>query len=108
MVAVRAAHAQEAVFETAAFEVSIEFTPDILRQDCAKGGRLIQECRVMLPDDPVQESLFGTVALAAVNDPTPFDNAQDRLGTGRKRQPVRQAHGGHDRVLAVGSIEDTS
>jgi hypothetical protein len=38
--AVRAAHAQEAVFQAAAFEVSIEFARYILRQGRALGGRL--------------------------------------------------------------------
>ena len=76
MVTVRAAHAQEPVFQAATLEVIIEFPLDIRRQGRAMCGHVVYKRRVMLRDDLVEKGLFGTVALVMVG-------AWTRLGTGR-------------------------
>ena len=47
-----AAHLQEAVFETAAFEVILELALHIARQFPALLRQKSRECRVILVDDP--------------------------------------------------------
>jgi hypothetical protein len=106
---VRTAHAQEAMFETAALEVLIEFAHYILRQGRALRGQLACKRRVVLRDDLVEKGLFRAVASITVGA-RPWAGlavGASTARTGRLRQPVRQAHGGHDRVLAMGSVEDT-
>ena len=64
---VRAAHAQEPVFQAATLEVILEFPLDIVRQGRAKGCHLIHKRGIVLRDELVEESLLWTVALVPVN-----------------------------------------
>jgi hypothetical protein len=52
------AHPQEAM-QTAAFEIVLEFPLHVTRQRPPLPGHVVNEHRVMLFDDPVEQGLFG-------------------------------------------------
>ena len=62
LMTVRAAHAQEPVFQAATLEVIIEFPLDILRQGRALCGHLVHKRGIVLLDERVEVSLLWTVA----------------------------------------------
>ena len=64
--AVRAAQAQEAVFQTATLQESIEFPRNILRQSRVASGHVVCKHGVVLLDELIEKGLFGAVALIAV------------------------------------------
>jgi hypothetical protein len=66
-----AAQTQEAMFETAAFEVILELPPDIRRQLPALLRQMGSECRVILVDDPIEKGVLGTMALVTTRIPLP-------------------------------------
>ena len=61
-----AANPQEAMFQTAAFEVIVEFLPHITRQLRALLRQMGGKHRVMMFDDSVEKCLFRLVALVTV------------------------------------------
>ena len=64
--AVRTAHAQEAVFQTATLQESIEFPRNILRQSRVASGYVVYKHGVVLLDKLIEKGLFGAVALITV------------------------------------------
>jgi hypothetical protein len=71
-----AAHPQEAVFETTAFQVLVEFALDIARQFSALRRKIGGERRVVLLNYVVEWGLFGAVAL--VTDRSQFHANETR------------------------------
>jgi len=60
-VAVIAAHPQEAVFQTAALEVSVKLPADMIGQVFALPGQLVDQRRVVRFDELVEECLLGVM-----------------------------------------------
>ena len=56
-----AAHPQESVFEAAALEVGLEFPVDMVGQEFALLGQLVDQRRVVRFDELVEKCLLGVM-----------------------------------------------